>query len=129
MRTLDRLWEKERDNRYIFPVVCKTRMKNLCSIYPLNQRKVNAVFESVYGDDRIDMIVVFGSSLNLRCNSKSDIDLAVKLKPGYTTNAIKNEISGKMQEACSWTADILWRDRMTDTEPILDEIRKGVILE
>lgn len=128
-KTLERAWEKERDNRYTFHVICKTKMKNLCKIYPLNQKKVNAIFEAIHDDDRINMVVVFGSSLNLRCNSDSDIDLAVKLKPGYITNNVKDEVSEKIQVACDWKADILWRDRMADTEPILVDIRKGVILE
>lgn len=122
-------WEQERDKRYFFHTVCDSEMKNLNSIYPLNQQMVNDIYNAVHDDQRIDMIIVFGSSLNFRCNADSDVDLAVKLKPGFVTNADKDDISMKIQTACDWNADILWRDRISETEPILEEIRKGVILE
>lgn len=121
-------WEKEREKRYIFPVVCDSDMKNLCRIHPLNQKKADCIYRAVYDDPCIALTVIFGSSLNHRCNQESDIDIAVKLKEGSITNDAKSEISEKIQTACDWTADILWRDRLTEADRILHEIRKGVIL-
>lgn len=122
-------WEQERENRYKFRLVCNTTMKNLCKVYPINQRYINRIYDAVHNDLRIDTIIIYGSSLNFRCNFNSDIDLAIKLKPKYVSNKDKDDISYKIQSACDWRADILWRDQISDQEEILEEIRSGVILE
>ena len=121
-------WEKERDRRYIFPAVCDSEMKNISRIHPLLQKQADAVYRAVCGDRNISMIIVFGSALNMRCTGKSDIDLAVKLKEECISDEKKNSISEKIQAACDWNADIVWRDRLQESDQILQDIRKGVIL-
>lgn len=64
----------------------------------------------------------------MRCTGKSDIDLAVKLKEECISDEMKNSISEKIQAACDWNADIVWRDRLQESDQILQDIRKGVIL-
>lgn len=95
-------WEQERYRRYIFPVICNSAMKNLAQIHPLRQKQVDAVYRAMQGDPNVFMIVIFGSSLNLRCTINSDLDLAVKLKDGHASNEIKTEIYEKIQDACDW---------------------------
>lgn len=48
----------------------------------------------------------------MRCTGKSDIDLVVKLKEECISDEMKNSISEKIQAACDWNADIVWRDRL-----------------
>lgn len=122
-------WEMERDNRYVFQTVCDSEMENLYRVHPLNQQRVASIYKAVHMDTRIAMIVVFGSSLNLRCNTKSDVDVAVKLKDGCISNETKSEISEKIQIACDWKADVLWRDRLSESDRVLHDIRKGVELK
>lgn len=122
-------WEQERDKRYIFHTICESKMRNLCKIHPLNQRDVNQIYEAIYTDPRVAMIIIFGSSLNMRCNAKSDIDIAIKLKEGFITSEVKSEVSEKIQIACNWKADILWRDRLDESDRVLHDIRKGVELK
>jgi len=96
-------------------------------MYDVTEIKMRKGLDNVYLLCQ-SMIVVFGSSLNLRCTVDSDLDLAIKLKDDNVSNEIKTEISEKIQSAYDWNADILWRDRLNESDRILHEIRKGVIL-
>lgn len=122
-------WEQERDKRYCFPVVCNSKMQNINKIHPLMQKRMDCIYRAIAEDKRVCMIVIFGSSLNLRCNAHSDIDLAIKLKDGCLSTQVKSEISEKIQIACNWNADILWRDRLDESDRVLHDIRKGVVLQ
>ena len=68
----------------------------------------------------------FGSSVNLRCTIHSDLDLVVRLRPEFVNNETKNEVSEKIQEACGWNADVLWYDRICNSECLMDNVLKGV---
>lgn len=63
-----------------FPVkdgVCFTHCNR---VHPLMQERVQRLLEDLKQDENIQKIVLFGSSLQFRCSSYSDIDLYIEKK-------------------------------------------------
>lgn len=44
-------------------------------VHPLKQRDIQNIYDQLIQDDNITLLVVFGSSVDFRCHSESDIDL------------------------------------------------------
>lgn len=118
-------WEKKRNKKFIFNVIVKNDNIDIERIHPLKQQLVNRLNQELK-DERLECIYVFGSATNIRCNSDSDIDLAVKLKPNCITKKTKNEISEAIQKICEWNADIIWVDHVTKKDKIYKDIIQGV---
>lgn len=119
-------WEKQKDYRNSFPVTCAHRTVPVNNIYPLKQKAAIAIHEAVKNDKRVNNIILFGSSVTMKCTRESDIDLSVRLFPEYVNYETKNEISEVIQESCDWNADIIWFDRINNNERIYQNILKGV---
>lgn len=119
-------WEGQKDLRCIFPVICEVPGIDIQYVYPLQQRAVCKIHESLKNDDRVVAVVLFGSSVNLRCTKNSDLDLVVRLADECVNNSVKSEVSEVIQEACDWNADILWFDRICPADRIYDSVLKGV---
>ncbi|MCM1287325.1 MAG: nucleotidyltransferase domain-containing protein [Clostridium sp.] len=119
-------WEGQRDLRCIFPVICEAPDIDIQYVYPLQQRAVCRIHEALKNDNRVIAVVLFGSSVNLRCTKNSDLDLVVRLADKYINNSVKSEVSETIQEAADWNADVLWFDRIHPTDRIYDSILKGV---
>lgn len=49
-------------------------------VHPLMQKRVETLLQELKKDPNIQKIVLFGSSLDFRCNSQSDIDLYIQKK-------------------------------------------------
>lgn len=128
MRTnyIEYTWENERDNRPIFPIIVKCPPVKMEYIHPLKQKIVSDIHLALHDDDRICAIVMFGSSVNLRCTIYSDSDFVVRLQDGCINKNDKSEISEIIQDICSWQADILWYDELDKSERIYTDILKGV---
>lgn len=60
----------------------------------------------------------------MRCTLDSDLDLVIVMND--TSNEAKLDVSEKIQEACDWNADILWRDRLTEDDRVFQEAKRGV---
>ena len=97
---------------------------DMSRIYPLQQQKVANIISAIKDDSRVDCVILFGSSVNMRCTIHSDLDFVVKLKDISTQS--KNEVSEKIQEACDWSADILWFDHLSEKDRVFQEMRMGV---
>lgn len=123
---IDYTWERQRDCRIIFPVIVECPPVHMEYIHPWKQRIVKDIHMAFCGDKRICSAVLFGSSANLRCTMYSDCDIAVRLDDGWVLKEVKNEISEKIQEICSWNADILWYDELNPSERIYENVLKGV---
>lgn len=123
---VDYTWERQRNLRAIFPVIVECPPVHMEYIHPLKQQLVYDVHHALRDDPRICSIVMFGSSTNLRCTIDSDSDFAVRLQEAYICKSVKNEISEVISEICSWNTDILWYDELDQSEPIYDDILKGV---
>lgn len=114
------------DEYYSFPVVVPNTAINMQRIYPTKQSLIYTLHEALSPDHRISSIMLFGSSVTMRCTQNSDTDLAIRLKKTCIDNETKNNISEVVQEICNWNADILWYDRIDKTDRIYHDICKGV---
>ena len=121
-----RTWEEEKNVKCIFHTLVEIPGVEVCRIHPLQQEAVKNVFDALKGEERIKVVVLFGSSVNLRCTIHSDLDFVVQLKPDFINNEVKNDISEKIQEACNWNADVLWYDRIYTNKKLMDNVLRGV---
>lgn len=64
-----------------FPVMENVNYENANRIHPLMQKRIGLLLQAMEKDPDILKIVLFGSSLDFRCNSQSDIDLYTR--PGF----------------------------------------------
>ena len=77
----------------------------------------------------IEKAIIFGSSINIRCNKKSDIDIAVKIKEECFNNNSKNSISEEIQEICGYNSDIIWLNTIDEKSQLYYNINtKGVVV-
>lgn len=67
-------WEEERKKRYRFENIYQSDVMNIDRIHPLQQKNVINVVRQMHKLD-VNKVVIIGSSLNLRCNPWSDLDL------------------------------------------------------
>ncbi|MDO4961670.1 MAG: helix-turn-helix transcriptional regulator [Eubacteriales bacterium] len=109
-----------------FPIVCDDEHIDMSRIYPTKQRLVKSVIDQVRPDKRLNKLILFGSSITMRCCRDSDIDFAVGLAD--CSDLAKNEISEQIQTICDWNADILWLDRLVPSERVYMDIQKGMVL-
>lgn len=70
MRRSEDMWD--------FPVVEGVTFQGANRIHPLMQRRVEKLIHELGKDQNIRRLILFGSSLEFRCNSFSDIDLYVE---------------------------------------------------
>lgn len=61
-----------------FPVTEGVTFPNANRVHPLMQRRINKLIQHIYKDKNIRRLVLYGSSLDFRCNSNSDIDLYIE---------------------------------------------------
>lgn len=122
-------WEKNKEKIFYFPVIVKNDNYDCSRIHPLKQKKVNEIYNSVKNNKKIKKVIIFGSSVNIRCNQKSDIDIAIKLKDEYYNKENKNIISEKIQEICDYNSDIIWLNSIDDSSQLYRNIySKGVVI-
>ena len=65
-------------SRWDFPVCEGVSFQNANHVHPLMQTRVEKLIRSMYRDKNICKLVLFGSSLEFRCNSNSDIDIYIE---------------------------------------------------
>lgn len=61
-----------------FEVITPTQIMNINRIHPLKQKEVVSIVESLKNNNKVLRIVVFGSAVEFRCTSRSDIDIYVE---------------------------------------------------
>ncbi|MCD8397070.1 MAG: nucleotidyltransferase domain-containing protein [Lachnospiraceae bacterium] len=66
------------NNMWDFPVIEGVSFVNANRVHPLMQRRVDVLISALKKNDNIRKLVLFGSSLEFRCNSYSDIDLYIE---------------------------------------------------
>lgn len=67
MNHMEEMWD--------FPVMEGVCFPNANRVHPLMQRRVETLLRHLYRDKNIRKAALFGSSLEFRCSSHSDIDL------------------------------------------------------
>lgn len=121
-------WLDQKDKKYIFPIIEKNDNYDVSRIHPLNQKKVDTIFNIVNGDSRINKLIVFGSSTTIRCNKDSDVDIYISLNTKDINNKNKDEISEAIQNKLDYKADIIWADRVSNNSKLYKNIMKGEII-
>jgi len=119
-------WEEKRKHTYHFPLVASTTAYDASRIHPLKQREIKQLHSKLVKDDRIESLILFGSSTTIRCNKASDTDLCISVKPDKINAEIKNEISAIVQEVLNWKADIIWGDSVKKNSKLKQNIDMGV---
>lgn len=64
-------------NMWDFPVKEGVSFQNANRVHPLMQARVEKLIHHLLGDKNVKRAVLFGSSLEFRCSSGSDIDLYI----------------------------------------------------
>lgn len=111
---------------YSFPVLYPRRGVKMEHIYPTKQKLVAKLHDVLTPRDEILAVMLFGSSISMRCTYDSDTDLAIRLNESFNTTEIRNDISEIIQNICDWNADILWFDRISSEDRVYHDICKGV---
>lgn len=126
--TLSSSWLDNKDKRFIFPIIEENKKIDISNFHPLKQKNINLIFNIISNDSRINKAIIFGSSTNIRCNNKSDIDIYIKLNSDSINNKTKNEVSLNIQEAINYDADIVWDDKVNKESNLYKNINKGVTI-
>lgn len=66
------------DNMWDFPVMEGIAFENVNRIHPLMQGRVEKLIQTFKKDRNIRRLILYGSSLEFRCCSASDIDLYIE---------------------------------------------------
>lgn len=61
-----------------FPLMEQVNFKYANRVHPLMQKRVAMLLDALRKDSNINRVVLFGSSLEFRCSSYSDIDLYIE---------------------------------------------------
>lgn len=66
------------ENMWDFPVMEGVSFENANRVHPLMQARVEKLLHCIRKDVNVRRMVLFGSSLEFRCSSNSDIDLYIE---------------------------------------------------
>lgn len=128
-KILSNTWEENKNKVFYFPVIYQTDEYECNRIHPLKQRKVYEVYQLIKDNKLIEKLILFGSSVNIRCNNNSDIDIALKLKDDAFNKENQNKISEAIQEITEYNTDIIWLNTLDQTTELYKNIlTKGVII-
>lgn len=118
------IWEEERKNRYRFKNIYQSAVMNIDRIHPLQQKNVISIVRELPRLN-IDKVVVIGSSLNLRCNPWSDLDLVFY---GDLDGPHRACVEMKVLSVVEGAVDILWMQDIKETNKILEDIEGGIVV-
>ena len=126
---LSNTWETNKEKKFYFPIIVNNDNYDCQRIHPLKQRIVNEIYNYIKDNNMIEKAIIFGSSINVRCNKKSDLDIAVKIKEECFNNNSKNSISEEIQEICGYNSDIIWLNTIDENSQLYYNINtKGVVI-
>ena len=128
-KVLSNSWQENKDKVFYFPIVVENLNYQANRIHPLMQRVVNDIYEYVKTNNSIEKVIIFGSAINIRCNNKSDIDVALKIRNECFNIEYKNKISEIIQEISNFNADIIWLNTIDKNSRLYENIsKKGVVI-
>ena len=126
---LSNSWEECKNKKYYFPVIVENKNYDYRRIHPLKQKIVNDIYYYSLDKIEIEKIIIFGSSVNIRCNKNSDIDIAVMIKRDKFNIDSQNDISEKIQEITKYNSDIIWLNTLDVNSKLYKNIySKGVVI-
>ena len=117
-------WEEERNRRYHFRNIYHSDVLTIDRIHPLQQKIVINIIEKI-SNLGITKIVVIGSSLNLRCNPWSDLDIVLY---GHLDGLQRANVEMKILSNVDGKIDMLWMQDIKNTNRIIEDIRRGVVV-
>lgn len=120
--TMATTWEDNKYKIFHFPIIVENLNYECDRIHPLMQKKINEVYNLLKKYDIIEKVILFGSSINIRCNIRSDIDLSIKFKNGHFSRINQNLISEEIQEITEYNADIVWLDTIDENSQLYKNI-------
>lgn len=122
-------WEKNKEKIFYFPIVVNNDSYDCARIHPLMQKKVNDIYNEIKKNKIIEKVIIFGSSVNIRCNKNSDLDIAIKIKDDNFNRENQNLISEVIQEISDYNSDIIWLNTIDVESQLYRNISsKGVII-
>lgn len=128
-KVLSNSWQENKDKVFYFPIVVENLNYQANRIHPLMQRVVNDIYEYVKTNNSIEKVIIFGSAINIRCNNKSDIDVALKIRNECFNIEYRNKISEKIQEISNFNADIIWLNTIDKNSRLYENIsKKGIVI-
>lgn len=128
-KTLSNSWDENKTRKFYFPIVVNNSNYECNRIHPLMQSKVNDLYNYIKTLNSVSKVIVFGSSVNIRCNKQSDIDIAVELKADHFTKEEQNKISEQIQIITSYNADVVWLNTLDQNTKLYNNIcMKGVVI-
>ena len=128
-KVLSNSWEENKDKVFYFPIVVENLNYQANRIHPLMQRVVNDIYEYVKTNNSIEKVIIFGGAINIRCNNKSDIDVALKIRNECFNIEYRNKISEKIQEISNFNADIIWLNTIDKNSRLYENIsKKGIVI-
>lgn len=120
-------WIDNKDKKFYFPILIENCNYECNRIHPLKQRVINEIYNELKLSNIVDKAIIFGSSINIRCTNKSDIDIAILLKSKDFTQDNQNILSEKIQEITGYNADIVWLNTLNNESRLYQNIyMKGV---
>lgn len=126
---LSNSWQENKDKVFYFPIVVNNSNYQANRIHPLMQRVVNDIYEYVKTNNSIEKVIIFGSAINIRCNNKSDIDVALKIRNECFNIEYRNKISEIIQEISNFNADIIWLNTIDKNSRLYENVcKKGVVI-
>lgn len=122
-------WEKNKEKIFYFPIIVNNDNYDCARIHPLMQKKVNEIYNQIRESSIIEKAIIFGSSVNIRCNKKSDLDIAIKLKEADFNRENQNQISEEIQNITDYNSDIVWLNKIDVESQLYRNISsKGVVI-
>lgn len=122
-------WIENKEKVFYFPVLIENKNYECDRIHPLKQRLVNEIFNEIKSSNIVKKAIVFGSSVNIRCNNKSDIDIAIELNDKDFNQNNQNGLSEQIQEITGYNADIVWLNTLDQKSRLYKNIyMKGVTI-
>lgn len=111
-----------------FPVCieCKDNEKHILQhVYPLMQSYVQKIMRSDFSN--VTKIILFGSSITMKCNIESDLDLAIQTDTYdlQTFHSVREVIERMISIKC----DILYYNDIVAEDQLFAEINKGLVIK
>ena len=128
---MDRLYAKTfeeycNEHKFYFQNITGTDHPWIREIHPLKQRLAAKIADLVQETNLCKRVIVFGSSISMKCNMYSDIDVAVELINDSREN--RNYVSEIIGETSNWNYDVIWLNDLDKSERIWDSIKRGVVI-
>lgn len=127
--SLSNSWEENKNKKYSFPVIIENNNYECTRIHPLKQKVTDEIYQYVKNNKYIQKVIIFGSSVNIRCHRKSDVDIAIMIHQEEYNISIQNSISEEIQEITNYNADIIWLNKVEKDTKLYNNIyNKGVVI-